>query len=228
MIDDDMSQSTALELLSHLIRPARGAAPEGALVLFHGRGADENDLYPLLDAFDPDGRLVGATPRAPLQLPPGGFHWYVSAGIPTPDRDTFLETHERVGQWLDAFAAETGVPASKTILGGFSQGTVMTYAMAFGKGRPRPAGIMAFSGFMPQVEGFELELSKARELPVALGHGTADMVIPVEWGRHARQRLDAEGAKIMYAESPMGHSIDPRFAASLPGWVAEVLSTVGR
>ena len=56
-------------------RAAAGEA-EGALVLFHGRGADEKDLFPLLDLLDPDRRLVGATPRGPLSLPPGGAHWY--------------------------------------------------------------------------------------------------------------------------------------------------------
>ena len=69
-------------------RPADGQA-EGALVLFHGRGADEHDLFPLLDALDPEQRLVGATPRGPLSLPPGGAHWYILGGIGTPERTTF-------------------------------------------------------------------------------------------------------------------------------------------
>ena len=63
-----MSGASALE---HLVRPAAGRA-EGALVLFHGRGADEHDLFPLLDMLDPERRLVGVTPRGPLSLPPGG------------------------------------------------------------------------------------------------------------------------------------------------------------
>ena len=56
-------------------RPADGEA-EGALVLFHGRGADENDLFPLLDVLDPERRRHGYCPRGPLSLPPGGAHWY--------------------------------------------------------------------------------------------------------------------------------------------------------
>lgn len=222
-----MKVSANLELLQHRLRPARVSSAEGALILFHGRGADEHDLFSLLDVFDPDRRLVGVTPRAPLELPPGGFHWYRSAGIPTPDRDTFLRTYELVGRWAAAFEEASGVPLSRTILGGFSQGTVMTYAMSLGEGRPRPAAIMAFSGFMPEVGGFELDLESARDLPVALGHGTMDMVIPVDWGRQARQRLEAAGAKILHAESPMGHSIDPEFASSIPEWIAQVLAPSG-
>ena len=56
------------------IRPSRGE-PEGALVLFHGRGADEHDLLPIIEVLDPDQRLVGVTPRAPLDLGTGGWHW---------------------------------------------------------------------------------------------------------------------------------------------------------
>ena len=66
------------------VRPAAGD-PIGALVLLHGRGADELDLFPLLDLFDPEQRLVAATPRAPLALPPGGWHWYAFRQVGFPD-----------------------------------------------------------------------------------------------------------------------------------------------
>ena len=64
----------------------------GALILIHGRGADSNDLEPLLDILDPDRRLLGIFPRGPLSLPPGGRHWYVVREIGFPDADTFLST----------------------------------------------------------------------------------------------------------------------------------------
>jgi predicted esterase len=99
----------ATELLHHRLREAAGE-PAGALVLLHGRGADENDLYPLLDVLDPQRRLLGATLRAPLSLPPGGAHWYVLGGIPTPDPDTFLATFERLAATVDAL----GVPPERT------------------------------------------------------------------------------------------------------------------
>ena len=86
--------------LRHLERPAAGT-PEGALVLLHGRGADEHDLFPLLDALDPERRLLGITPRAPLALPPGGAHWYRLGGIPTPDADTFFPSFEALAAFLD-------------------------------------------------------------------------------------------------------------------------------
>jgi phospholipase/carboxylesterase len=138
----------AVDQLEHRLRPAAGE-PEGALVLLHGRGTDEHDLFPLLDVFDPERRLVGITPGGPLSLPPGGRHWYAIRQLGYPPPDTFLPTYERLTAWLDALPDAIGVPMSRTILGGFSQGAVMSYAAGLGTGRPTPAGIMALSGFVP-------------------------------------------------------------------------------
>jgi phospholipase/carboxylesterase len=209
--------------LKRLVRPADDDA-EGALVLFHGRGTSEHDLYPLLDALDPERRLLGATPRGPLILPPGGAHWYVVREIGYPDRETFMASYELAAAWLDGLAEETGIPAARTIVGGFSQGAVMSWALGLGRGRPRPAGIIALSGFVPTVDGFEVDLSPPLP-PVAIGHGTYDPVISVEFGRHAKQLLDEAGADALYRESPMPHTVDPAFIAELQPWVSDVLSS---
>ena len=203
------------------VRPPAGE-PEGLLVLFHGRGADEHDLFPLLDALDPERRLLGVTPRGPLSLPPGGAHWYAVREIGYPDPETFLPTYAAVSGWLDALAEETGLGPERTVLGGFSQGAVMTYALGLGRGRPRPAGLIALSGFIPTVEGFELDLEKPLP-PVAIGHGTLDPVISVEWSRRARQLLQEAGADVLYREYPLPHTIDPQFLPELETWLASAL-----
>jgi phospholipase/carboxylesterase len=205
--------------LPYLERPAAGE-PAGALVLFHGRGTSEHDLYPLLDALDPERRLSGFTPRGPLVLPPGGAHWYVVREIGYPDRETFTASNQSASSWLD----ELGIPIERTIIGGFSQGAVMSWALGLGKGRPRPAGIVALSGFIPTVEGFELDLTPPLP-PVAIGHGTYDPIISVEWGRQAKEQLEATGAEALYRESPMPHSVDPGFIPELQAWVSGVLSS---
>jgi phospholipase/carboxylesterase len=213
--------------LAHLTRPpATQDAAEGLLVLFHGRGADERDLYPLIDVLDPDRRLLGVTPRGPLALPPGGAHWYAVREIGYPDPETFTATFERAAGWLDDVIAAWEIPWERTILGGFSQGAVMTYALGLGAGRPRPAGLIALSGFMPTVPGFELDL--ASPLPrVALGHGALDPVISVDWGRQARARLEDADADLVYRETPgMSHSIDPRFLGELRTWMADTIGAV--
>jgi phospholipase/carboxylesterase len=212
----------AVDSLLSVTRPAAGE-PEGLLVLFHGRGADERDLFPLLDLFDPRRRLLGVTPRGPLHLPPGGAHWYAVHEIGFPDPQTFTETFGVASEWLDAVVADAGVPYERTVLGGFSQGAVMTYALGLGAGRQRPAGLIALSGFVPTVPGFDVEL--ASPLPrVVIGHGALDPVISVEWSRRAHALLAEAGADVSYHESPhMAHSIDPALARELPGWVEDTL-----
>jgi phospholipase/carboxylesterase len=216
--------ANAAESLNHLVRPA-ASEPEGLLVLFHGRGADERDLYPLLDALDPERRLLGATPRGPLHLPPGGAHWYAVQEIGYPDPATFLTTFRRASSWLDALAAETGIPPERTVLGGFSQGAVMTHALGLGEGRPRPAALIALSGFIPTVPGFQIDLEGPLP-PVAIGHGALDGVISVDWGRQARRLLEDAGAEVLYHESPhLGHTIDPRFLQTLVPWVGDAVAS---
>jgi phospholipase/carboxylesterase len=199
------------------VREAAGE-PAGALVLFHGRGADEHDLYPLLDFLDPERRLLGVTPRGPLSLPPGGAHWYKLQKVGFPDRETFLATYEEVGSWLDGFLDEHGIVHNKAVLGGFSQGAVMAYSFGLGAGRPRPAALIALSGFIPTVDGFELDLSEIP--PVAIGHGTYDPIISVEFGRRARQLLEEAGASVLYCEYPLPHAIDPSSLVELRAWLA--------
>jgi phospholipase/carboxylesterase len=195
--------------------------PDGALVLFHGRGADEHDLFPLLEFLDPERRLLGVTPRGPLSLPPGGAHWYALQQVGYPDRDTFLATYAEVGAWLDSFLEERGISHGATVLGGFSQGAVMAYSFGLGARRPRPAALIALSGFIPTVEGFELDLSEIP--PVAIGHGTYDPIIPVEFGRQARKILEEAGASVLYREYPLPHAIDPQFLMELRSWLGQAL-----
>ncbi len=196
-------------------------------MLLHGRGADERDLEPLLDALDPERRLVGLTPRGPLSLPPGGAHWYAVREIGYPDPETFDAVYPLAAAWLDAALASHGVAIERTVIGGFSQGAVMSHALALGSGRPIPAGVIALSGFVPTVEGFTLDLEDKTGLPVAIGHGTQDPVIGVEWGRDARDRLEAAGATVTYRESPMAHTIDPGYVGELRTWLGATLERTG-
>ena len=210
----------------HQFRPA-GGEPDGALVLLHGRGTDEFDLVPLLEALDPEHRFVGLTPRAPLSLPPGGAHWYIVRQVGYPDRETFFESFAALSRWLDLLPEAMSMPWERIVLGGFSMGAVMSYSIGLGPARPTPAGIIALSGFMPAVEGFELELERARGLPVAIAHGSVDEVISVEFGRDARDRLQAAGADVLYREPPVPHTIDPAIIPDLREWLAKTVPPSG-
>ncbi len=214
------------ELLS-LIRPAEVAEPTGAIVLLHGRGADEHDLYPFFDMLDPQRTAVGVTIAGPLHLPPGGKHWYAVHRIGFPDPSTFTPTFAALNTLVAALPERIGVPWERTVIGGFSQGAVMAYALALGSGRPSPAGILAMSGFIPTVPGLDLDLDSRTGLPVFIAHGTNDPVIGVGFGRDARNHLTAAGAAVTYRESQMAHSIDPRVLPEIAEWVGERLAPTG-
>jgi phospholipase/carboxylesterase len=199
----------SLDELVYRERPAAGE-PAGALVLLHGRGLHEDDLVPLLDLMDPERRLVGFTPRAPLQ-PPGhtGNHWYVIERVGFPNPATFAPTYGKLDRWLEALAEETGVPPERTVIGGFSQGGVIAYSLGLGPGRPRPAAIVGLSCFVPTVDGWQPDFTDREELPVYHSHGVADPIISVEFGRQARELLEGK-VELTYREHPGGHTIDPR------------------
>src|SRR5215216_3099924 len=114
----------------HLVREPAGE-PQGALILSHGRGTDEHDLYALLDELDPDRRLLGITPGAPLtDIPPGGRHWYIVPRVGYPHRESFEASYDLLTQFLDQLLHERGIGWDRTVIGGFSMGAVMSYAVA--------------------------------------------------------------------------------------------------
>jgi phospholipase/carboxylesterase len=209
--------------LVFLKRPAEGE-PEGLLVLHHGRGTDEHDLLPLADVLDPERRLHVATPRGPLQLPGSpGNHWYVVPRVGHPDPATFRASFEALGAFHDHLWERTGIGPDRTVLGGFSMGSVMSYAMGLPAERPAPAGILAFSGFVPTVEGWRPSLIDRPELRAFIAHGRADPVIEVGFGRAARDLLTNGGLEVEYHETDVPHTIDPANLNPARAWLATTL-----
>src|SRR5215218_7130665 len=142
----------------HRERPAAGEA-EGLLVLHHGRGADEHDLLSLGDVLDSERRLHVVTPRAPLTIPGWpGHHWYVVPRVGYPDPETFRAAFAQLAELHDELWERTATTPATTVFGGFSMGSVMSYSLGLAAERPAPAGILAFSGFIPTVEGWEPDL----------------------------------------------------------------------
>jgi phospholipase/carboxylesterase len=215
-------------------RPAR-SAPDGLLVLHHGRGSNESDLLTLADVLDPQQRLHVVTPRAPLSPTgapaahgqAGGYHWYLVPRVGTPDADTFAAGYAALAELHDELWQRTGIGPDQTVLGGFSQGAVMSYALGLGRDRPRPAGVLAFSGFIPVVAGWHADLRSRRGMPVLIAHGSNDAVIDVRFGRAAHELLSEGGLAVEYHESPAGHHIDPRELPAAADWLARALPPGG-
>ncbi|HEX4668861.1 MAG TPA: phospholipase [Solirubrobacterales bacterium] len=213
-----------MEPLLYLERAAE-AAPEGLLVLHHGRGTDERDLLGLADALDPSRRLRVVTPRAPLTLPGSpGYHWYLVPRVGYPDPISFGAARAALAELHDRLWEETGVGPERTVLGGFSMGAVMSYAMALSGDRPVVAGALAFSGFVPAVEGWEPAFEGREQTRAFIAHGRRDPIIDIEFAHRARQLLEMGGLAVEYRESDLGHQIDPSHLADATAWLGEALA----
>ncbi|HEY6695902.1 MAG TPA: phospholipase [Solirubrobacteraceae bacterium] len=200
-------------------RPAAGEAA-GLLVLHHGRGADEHDLLGLADVLDPERRLHVVTPRAPLTIPGWpGHHWYVVPRVGYPDKDTFDAAYAKLAALHDELWERTGLTPAETVLGGFSMGSVMSYALGLGPDRPAPAGILAFSGFVPTVDGWQPDLEGRAATRVFIAHGRQDPIMDVAFARRARDLITGGGLPVDYHESDAGHHIDPAHVPAAIDWL---------
>ncbi|MCA1689973.1 MAG: phospholipase [Actinobacteria bacterium] len=204
-------------------RPAAGE-PAGLLVLHHGRGADENDLLGLADVLDPGRRLHVVTPRAPLTLPGWpGYHWYRVPRVGHPDPASFAAACRALGDFHDEVWAQTGIAPAQTVLGGFSMGAVMSYALGLGGDRPAPAGIMPLSGFVPTVAGWLPAMGDRPAVRAFVAHGRRDPVIEVGFARRAVELLRAGGLAVDYHESDAAHQIDPAHLPAAVEWLGATL-----
>lgn len=205
-------------------RPA-GADAQGVLVLHHGRGSDEQDLIGLADALDPARRLHVVAPRAPLRMPGWpGYHWYLARRVGFPDPDSFHAACRELATFHDGLWEQIGIGPERTVLGGFSMGAVMSYALGLGADRPAPAGILALSGFIPTVDGWQPQLADRERTSILIAHGVADPVIPVTFARRAHELLDQSGIDVDYHESDVAHTVDPRDLPRVRAWLTRTLS----
>jgi phospholipase/carboxylesterase len=204
-------------------RPADGDA-RGLLVLHHGRGTDEHDLIGLADLFDPKRRLHVVTPRGPYPFPETeGYRWYEPAAHGVPEAESFWGAYAKLAALHDELWERTKLTPAQTVLGGFSQGASMAYALGLGADRPAPAGVLAMSGFMPVVDGWAPSVADRPSTRVLISHGTNDPVLDVVYARQARDQLQAAGLSVEYHESPAAHHIDPRTLQSIADWIVATL-----
>ncbi len=113
------------------------------------------------------------------------------------------------------------------MFGGFSMGSVMSYALGLDPERPAPAGILAFSGFIPTVEGWRPDPGGRPDLRVFIAHGRRDPVMEIGFARRARDLLTAAGLPVEYHESDAAHHIDPAHVPAAVAWVGSTLARRG-
>lgn len=221
-------------------RPADGPA-DGLLVLHHGRGADEHDLIGFADLLDADRRLHVVTPGAPLRVPGWpGKHWYVVPQVGFPDPKTFAASYRALAAFHDQLWSRTGIAPERTVLGGFSMGSVMSHALGLGPvapvgdtagrlpGRPVVAGVLGLSGFVPTVEGWAPDLApRAGHTRVLNAHGRQDPVIGYAFAEQARALVADGGLDLTALDFEGGHQIAPQHVPVIAEWVAATLPPRG-
>ncbi len=201
-----------LEFLT--LPPQNGKPPKGLFVFMHGWGANAQDLMgiaPLLRLSD----YQFIFPQAPFPHPqaPLGRAWYA---LETKQYTGLEQSQQRLKEWLPTLEASTGVPLSRTILGGFSQGGAMTLDM----GRYLPvAGLVVLSGYLH----FSPEPVPHPLPPVLIVHGRYDPVVPLQAAINARDVFQQLGAKVEYQEFNMGHEIRPEVLTLIQSFVVEAM-----
>lgn len=211
--------STSIKTIERRPRaPADGPPP--LLLLLHGYGAGERDLFDLADHLDPRLHVVSA--RAPLALPWGGFAWYHLGGQPgalVPDPETRARAADLLERFVEALPAQAGADPRRVYLLGFSQGAIMSLALA--ARRPElVAGVIPVSGYLDPATIPPAGPASLDGLPILHMHGTYDEVIPVAAAHMTRDLLGQTGARYEYHEYPVGHGIHPDGLGVIQSWLA--------
>jgi len=219
-----ISSKVDTKLKYKVVLPKNSKAEKHPTIIFlHGRGADENDLLSLSEYFGE--RFLCVSVRAPFRFPYGGFTWYEILEAGKPDEKMFPESYNALSLFFDAIKKEYPIDETKIFLFGFSMGTVMAYSLALT--RPNQiAGVIANSGYIAEgtllnYEWGKLSLENAPSFFVT--HGIYDPVLPVQFGRRAKQLLEQHNAKLEYKEYPMEHQISEESLNDIVEWIERQL-----
>ena len=186
------------------------------MLLLHGRGADEEDLMGLVPHLNP--RIICFAPRAPFSFPYGGFMWYDLQEIAKPNPEQFEESYQRLMHLVDNLQREYPVDPHRMFLLGFSMGAVMAYALAMTRPE-RFHGVIAHSGYMPEHFSAQFLWHELSQTSFFIAHGIYDPVIPIEFGRSARDLLTKSNALCVYREYPIQHQISDESLRDLAEWL---------
>ena len=210
-----------------------GESPKSTIIILHGLGASATDFVPV--ARELDLRALGDVrfvfPFAPVQPVTinGGMSmpsWYdiLGADLVRREDETSLRASAAALQALLDREIARGVPASRIVLGGFSQGCAMTLLTGL-RAPQRLAGLLGMSGYLPLAATTAAERSPAnRDVPIFLGHGRMDPVVPYARGTATRDALVELGHPVEWHDYPMQHSVSQEEIADVQAWLLKVLA----
>jgi len=191
------------------------------LIMLHGYGSDENDLFSFANELPEEFLIISA--RAPYSLPPYGNAWYAinfdgTAGK-FSDNIQARESRNKIAGFIDEVIANYPVDPKNISLLGFSQGTILAYAVALNH-PDKIKNVIALSGYINE-ELLEKDFAKNdfSNLSIYASHGSQDQVIPITWARKSPVLLKELKIKHTYSEFPVGHGVAPQNFTELKKWL---------
>lgn len=193
------------------------------LLLLHGYGSNEEDLFSFASELPEEYYIVSA--RAPYNLMHGSYAWYAinfdADQNKFSDNDQAIISRDIVARFIDELVSNYPIDANNVTLIGFSQGTILSYAVALSFPE-KVQRVIAMSGYInPEILEKDYLKNSFSNLQLFTSHGTADQVIPVEWGRKAKPFLENLGINVTYKEYPIGHGVSPQNFYDFKNWLSE-------
>ncbi|HEY0375866.1 MAG TPA: alpha/beta fold hydrolase [Pyrinomonadaceae bacterium] len=218
--------STGKFSLTHLVRepPVETAPRPPLLVLLHGIGSNEEDLFGLAPYLD--GRLLIVSARAPIEMWPGGYGWFNIEFTPRgmlADIEQAKRSLRQLPGFVDELVEAYDADAGCVYLMGFSQGAMMSLALAL-TAPEKIAGAVLMSGRFPaQALEREADASALAGKPFMVTHGIYDPVLPIAEGRVVRDQLEALPVELTYREYPMAHEVSMESLKDVAAWLSRRL-----
>lgn len=208
--------------LQHIIREPKVAVEKAPLlIMLHGYGSDENDLFSFADELPDELFIVSA--KAPYSMQPYGNAWYAihfdNANGKFSDDLQAIESRDMIRDFIDEVIAKYPVDANNVTLLGFSQGSILSYSVALSYPE-KVKNVIALSGYIN--EGILTDGYKNNDftnLSIYCSHGSVDQVIPVDWARKIQPLLNELNIENSYSEFPVGHGVAPQNFFELKDWL---------
>jgi phospholipase/carboxylesterase len=218
----DLINATVELPLDHRVMPVGHATPQGpVLILLHGMGSNEGGMLKLSEIL-PDGGLIYAL-RAPYVMSPGKYTWYeadLSGGTPTIRFDEAEKSRALIHTFIRGVRHRHGLGGEKVIVGGFSQGGVMSYNLGLTSPDLIKAIFILGSRLQPQIRPLIKPVQELKDLSIFIGHGTEDRVLALAHAHEAAGYLRGIGLAPELHEYALGHTIGPEMISDLKDWIA--------
>ena len=211
--------------LHYLIQePAVKLAKNPLIILLHGYGSNEEDLFSFAPELPQDYYVISV--RAPFDLQPYGHAWYAihfdADENKFSDNDQAKESVKLIANFIDEMVKEYPIDTENINLIGFSQGAILSYATALTYPE-KVAKVVALSGYLNlDIIPENIDKETINHLKFFVSHGTVDQVIPVDWARKAKPALDSLGLEVTYKEYPIGHGVAPQNFYDFKTWLNQI------